>query len=323
MNIIHDLWKKTKIQYKYAFLSTLIFGIISQGMGLFNKYSLHDDVQYFFHQDNVIRWGRWALHVLIKAEKHIFMDGNYSLPIFNGTITILCIMFSVCLLVDLLDLKSTVLCMLLGGIAVAFPGITSLMGHMYTAHFYAYALFFSILGPYLILKKRNRFFVLAGIGFMTVSAGIYQAYIPVMISVFLIGLIKLLSDADDHDQQIAVCKKTGMVLISGIVFIILYFLITDLFLKLYHETLIDYKGIDTMGKLSLNVYLQRILIAYQEFFSPSRNNMYDVFPGSVHYLHLPGVGCIDIVPEGLEYLLILGGVPEIRPGLAYQFESVP
>ncbi|OPZ62379.1 MAG: hypothetical protein BWY86_00416 [Candidatus Aminicenantes bacterium ADurb.Bin508] len=49
----------------------------------------------------------------------------------------------------------------------------------------------------------------------------------------------------------------------------------------------------------------------------------NIFPGSVHYLHLSGVGGIDIVPEGLEYLLILGGCLDLPCGFAYQFESVP
>ena len=298
MDIFQDIWKKTKIQYKYAFLGTILIGILSQGMGLFNKYSLHDDVQYFFHQDNVIRWGRWALHVMIKAERHIFGDGNFSLPVFNGAITIFCIALSVCLLVDLLDIKSTVLCLLIAGTAVSFPGVTSLMGHMYTAHFYSLALFFSVLGPYLILKKNKWYFFVAGIGFMVLSAGIYQAYIPVILSVFLIGLIKLFADSKNAEQRTFIFKKAGLILFCGIVFIALYFLVTNLFLRIYHETLIEYKDIDTMGKLPLNIYFERMLLAYREFLHPSAVNMYDVFPGTTRFLNY-GIMVLSLVLYGI------------------------
>lgn len=285
MNILRDIWEKTSVQYKYTFLGTIIFGILSQGMGLFNKYSLHDDVQYFFHQDNVLRWGRWALHVLIKAEQHIFGDGNYSIPVINGSVVILCIAFSVCLLVDLFQIKSTMLCLLTAGVAVAFPGVTSLMGHMYTAHFYALALFFSVLGPWLILKKAKWYMILPGIASMVISAGIYQAYIPVMLSIFLFYLIKQFAEAEGRTQRTTLYKQTGLIFVCGIAFIAFYFLFTKVFLDIYHETLISYKGIDSIGRLPLSDYIQRAVTSYREFIDPSVNNMYDVFPGTVHHLN--------------------------------------
>ena len=116
-----DLWKKTKRQYKYAFLSTILFGILSQGMGLFNKFSVSDDINYFFNGGDPLPFGRWMLYILRKSEKLFYGDGLFSLPLINGLLSIICIGVSVCLLIDLFDLQSEYLCVLLGGAAVSVP----------------------------------------------------------------------------------------------------------------------------------------------------------------------------------------------------------
>ena len=286
MNFVSDLIRKTEIRYKYAFLSVFFFGLFSQGMGLFNKYSMHDDVQYFFHRGKVIKWGRWGSYLLIKGESRLFGDGTYSLPVFNGFITIICVGIALCLLIDLLHIRSTVLCVLLGGIAISFPVITSLYGFMYTAHNYGYALLFSVLGPYLILRKNRWYYILLGIWLMAFATGIYQAYIPVILSTFLLTLIRLFHDAECREDRIPLYKKTGIIFLSGIAFVGLYFLLTYASLRYFNETLTGYKSISSMGRLSVGVYLKRVLIAYKEFFNPTPDNVYDVFPGNIRFVNI-------------------------------------
>lgn len=290
MNFITEIWDRFSIQLKSAFLGTVVFGIISQGMGLFNKYSMDDDLQYFFLDDTslVLKYGRWVWYLMIKAEKKL-LGSTYSLPIFNGLIVILTIAFIACLIVDLMNIRSTVLCILVGGIMVSIPSITHLLGDMYLAHHFAAALLFSVAGPYLILKKDHWSTYAVGTAMMICSTAIYQAYIPVMTAVFLFSFIKRIIDADSYEQMKIVFRKFIRVFLCSVMFITLYFLITYAINRHYGIVLSDIKGISEMGKTPLNVYFQRLIAAYTEFFFPTQNRLYNVFPGFLLYLNYSSI----------------------------------
>ena len=282
MNAITDIWKKLRIQYKCAFLGTFLFGVLSQGMGLFNKFSMHDDINFFFDGDNPLGYGRWMYYVLVRIENKLL--GNYSLPLLYGTLAILCTALALCLLIDLLELRSTVLCVLLGGIMVSVPVVTHLFGDMYVAHYYSFALLLAVLGPWLIIRRGKWYGWLTGVVLMTFSTAIYQSYIPVMISAFLFRLIKECFDSRTREERILIYRKAGLILLSCAAFISLYFLITFTIVNRYGITLTEYKGISEMGKASPQVYLHRLTSLYKDFFLPSANVNSSIFPGNIRFL---------------------------------------
>ena len=67
-----------------AFCSTLIFGLLAHGMGLFNKFSHHDDILLLFGTGTTFTSGRWMLHVLGWLEECLFGPSHYSMPLYNG-----------------------------------------------------------------------------------------------------------------------------------------------------------------------------------------------------------------------------------------------
>ena len=284
MEAIANTWKKIGKQYRSAFFSTIIFAVISQGMGLFNKFSVSDDINYFFTGGDELTSGRWMLLALRRLEKKIYGDGLFSLPLINGTLAVICIAVSLVLLISLLGVRSPLLCVLLGGTAISIPCVTGLFGHMYVAHFYSFALLLSVFGPYLILKKDKWFYPLAGIGAMVCAAAVYQAYIPVMISVFLAGMIRLSADADSREQRAALFKKAAVIICCCVIFLGAYLCLTGLVNRHFGVSLSGYKNVDKMGKLPLSVYLRRAVTAYREFFLPTKNTFYNVFPGNTGVL---------------------------------------
>lgn len=112
-DIVESL-KKIKIQYKVTFLSTIIFGILSQGMGIFNKFSYSDDIGDLFTLGATITSGRWMLEVIYRFEKLIFGDGTYSMPVINGFMSIFYIGIAACLIVSLLNIKNNNTCICVG-----------------------------------------------------------------------------------------------------------------------------------------------------------------------------------------------------------------
>lgn len=276
--------KKIKPQYKLTFLSTIIFGIISQGMGLFNKYSWHDDISALFSVGSTYTSGRWMLDLLGKFEVKIFGDGHYSLPVVNGVFSILCIGLSACIIIGLMEIKSQILCISIGGVMVTFPVVTGLFGYMFTVPYYMLGMLAGVFGAYCVCKWQRWYALIPGVILMGCSVGVYQAFIPVVLSMFLFWLIKRIYEAKEEEIALLLKKVVTIGLSCGL-FILFYFWMTYYFINKYGVKLATDQGIDRMGKASLHEYILRVSIAYREFFAPSMNSNYYMFPGSGRIVH--------------------------------------
>lgn len=109
---------------KTVLCSATFWGLLAHGMVLFNKYSFHDDARYFNDVGVTYKSGRWMLGILGSLSANLLGSKNYSLPVVNGTITILCIAAIVYLLADSLRIQSKPLVILLCGSMVTFPSVT-------------------------------------------------------------------------------------------------------------------------------------------------------------------------------------------------------
>ena len=273
------------IRQKYAFISTFIFGLAAHGMMLFNKYCFHDDLRYIFTGAPSFPLGRWMLYVLGKTEKNIHQYNVYSIPVFNGFFTFLCIAAALCLLIDLFEIRSKHFCILLSGIMVTIPVITCMFGYMFAAHYYAFSILLAVFGSWLILKKDRWYHILIAIVILACSVGVYQAYIPTILSVLLFGLFKMFTEAETIELRKHALKKTAVILISCIAFFALYVGILILCLHLTGLELSGYLGINTARQISLSIYFKRVLTAYREFFFLSKISYFNVFPGFAYILY--------------------------------------
>ena len=68
--------KKISPQIRCVFLGVFLFGLFSQGMGLFNKFSHHDDVAILFDMGTTFSSGRWMLQVLTVLEGKFYGTGR-------------------------------------------------------------------------------------------------------------------------------------------------------------------------------------------------------------------------------------------------------
>ena len=173
-------------QVRTAFLSALIFGLFCHGTGLLNKLSHQDDIANLFGFGATITSGRWMLHVLSWLEGLLFGTGNASLPLYNGLISILCVSAVCALLTDLLRIRSRVYSALLGGVMIAFPVMAVLFSYMFTSHPYMIGLLMMTLCGWLICKDTPWWLKAAGVLLGGASVGVYQAFLPILLSLFLI-----------------------------------------------------------------------------------------------------------------------------------------
>ena len=269
-------------RYKYTFFSTLIIGFLTHGMALVNVFSIHDNVGCLFNRGGGLGSGRWLISVISQVNTHLFGTSEFSTPFINGILALIFIAISSCILVWLLDIKRLLYCMFIGGILVTFPTIVTLFGYMFTADIYMLSFALAILGAVLICKYQNRKQWLLGIILLASSVGIYQAFIPVIMSVTLLYLMKM-SLEDDFTWE-NFYKEILKLTVSYIFFMAVYLLMTKFFLYIFSYQLTTYKGANAVSLSPLD-YFMRIPVAYKTFIMP--NNKPEVFflYGTIRYAY--------------------------------------
>lgn len=249
-----------------SFFAALCAGILTHGFALFNTFSNYDNIaQLHSGFGTGIESGRWFLEILIRLCHWLKLD--YNLPAVNGLLLILLLAISAAFAVSAFSIKSPCSAGILGVLFVVFPTVTSTMIFRYTAFPYGLGIFLSVLAAWVLSQKGVLF--LSGL-LTALSLGIYQAYAPVTITIFLIQLIVM--SLEEGSNFWAVVRQGLYRCAALLVGIALYYFFLKFFLVVFHLELNDYQGMQNMGKLSLATIPILIRQAYIDFITmPLRN----------------------------------------------------
>lgn len=233
---------------KYTFWSAVIIGLFSHGYMLTNKFSYHDDLGNMFSVGATYTQGRWFLGMMSKFTR-IFLGGDYSIPFFNGLLSILLVAVMACVVVNVLDIQNIVNCILTGGIAIAYPVVACTLGYGFTSYYYFVGLLLTALAVVAAVRKRSIWNVLVAAVLLCLSLGTYQAYFPVAAVLLVLLLFKqAFAVAADWKEVLKNAFYYLSVLLSGMV---LYLLATSVLNKIRGIELTAYANMDSMGKISL------------------------------------------------------------------------
>ncbi len=263
------------LRYRICFFSSLLWGFLAHGFMMANKLSYHDDINNFgvgatFH------FGRWMLSIFGVSSRVLFGTTNFSLPWFSGIICVLLLAFAACYILKIFDIYKPILCVVVAGIIVVFPSITSVFGFMFFGIHYCIDVLFSVLSVYFFAKKKNLVgFILGGI-FFTWAIGIYQSLISFELSLLVLVMIKKVLEEKMAFNEFL---KVGLYYVACcILSLIAYLLITKITCAAMNEPLADYKGISNFGITSPTGYLARIIQAYKIVFLLTVDPHSNVFP---------------------------------------------
>ena len=259
--------KIDKSLLKTVLCSAAVWGLLAHGMAMFNKYSFHDDTTSFNGVGATYESGRWMLGILGDLSAKLAGSKNYSLPVVNSAITILCIAVIVYLLASSLKIHSKLLTILLCGSMVTFPSVTGTFSYMFTAPYYYFASLLGVMGAWIFFRKKNLWSLFVCTVLMACSVGVYQANIPVCICTLLLYMLEDIRQFDMDWKSFWKIALSNAAICIG--FIVEYFLINQYFLHKLDIVLSDYQGINNFGKTSLSNYIYRILCGYGSFFYPS------------------------------------------------------
>lgn len=276
-------FKNIPRRYFLCFGSALIWGMLAHGMTLFNKYSLYEDPSQLFGVGATYISGRWMLDILHRMEV-FFLGGSFSLPLVNGLTSILYLGLAACLLVWVLSVKRPAAVIAIGAISVTSPSVTGTFGYMFTAPHYALGTLLAVLGAALICKRRKWYNLVGGAVLIACAIGIYQATVPIALCVFLFSFIQQVSAGETASLK-AYLLRILYFLAACAGFMAIYFTVNKLYLLGMNAELLQYQGIDTMGRLPIGTYLRRTLGAYKNFLFPDRESSACMYPGGMLYLY--------------------------------------
>ncbi len=270
-------------------LSGFAWGIVAHGMAMFNKFSYHDDVPWFNGVGETYGLGRWALGAFGTLTEKILMGRNYSLPVFNGLLTIAAICFMACIICHAFRIEDTAVMIGLTGVMVCFPAVTNIFVYVFTAPYYYIGALLGLIGAWYYHKNKNiPSFIVCSV-LMAVSTGLYQSNITINLMILLMFMLDdvYMSDMTFREYFILTAKNAGMCA----AFMAEYFGINAIFLLVTGQDMYDYKGVSTFGSTDIAGYIMRIVTAYKRFIKPADHINYNgvsanMFPEVLKYLHI-------------------------------------
>lgn len=254
---IFDIWnQKIGKHIKICLLSGLVVGFITHFYMMTNKLPNWDDATNLSAFGSGDHLGRWFL-------KYIHPLGSvHSVPAIHGFLMILFLTLAACIVLEILNLKSTTAAILVPALMVTFPSVACTMTFMFTVHAYAIAIFMVCLAVYLL--RKFRFGWIPCIVLLICSMGVYQSYISIGIALMLMGMMSDLLEEKGY-------KKTFL---NGIICVAVLLVAVVIYMKLCHiinpnmdnET---YGGVGNMGKIPVSempILLARCYKRFLEYF---------------------------------------------------------
>ena len=278
---VKNIIKSIEKRYYAVFLATIVCGLLAHLYQFTNKIFNYDELgQTPAGFGAGIELGRWGLQLVGDTVGLFFR--TYSLPMINGMITLICVAFSACILVEIFDIKGNVCCFLIGGILATFPSLVGTYFFMFTAPYYGLAMLLSCVAARYIIKgilDNGVVFKDIIIGFLclTLSTGIYQSYCSVTLCIILMDVVIRLYLKKGEWKSILI--RGILYCITFVVSLGAYIGIAKIATKISGIALSGYRGIEDMGSLNLGALAYSIIKTYLNYFRlMTKEDIYQINP---------------------------------------------
>ena len=178
-----EFWKTPEAA---AVAAALAVGLLVHLFGLVNILHNNDDIwQQPMGYGAGITSGRWLLTIL--GDFLMRCGFGYNLPVVNGVLFLVLVALCAGVIVSLLAIHSRGMAVLFGMLFAVFPSATSVLFFKYTTVYYGIALLLSVLAAWAL--QGRRFGLLISALCTALSLGIYQAYVPVTVTLLVLVLL--------------------------------------------------------------------------------------------------------------------------------------
>jgi len=252
---------------KAPLLSALLFSLAAYMFVFTNKLLNLDEVAGLFGKGETLSSGRWALWL----SSFIFPD--YSMPWINGLLCVMMLSVSAAIITAVLKIENPVYQVLFAGLFVTFPSQIITFSYMFTCAPYALAVLMAVLSVYLTLKGGSVNYIFAAI-FLCLSLGIYQAYITVTASLYVVYFIREVMYTDLSVREIL--KKGALCIANMLLALVLYFIINKLVMRF---AVTEYNSYASAAMNSeIKSLLSGLRVAFTAFFGYFYKGYYHLAP---------------------------------------------
>ena len=238
--IILKLKNNIQPQWKICFLSAIIVGFIAHLYKITNWLPNWDSLVFRYDAQNMLQIGRWFLPVASAPSSF------YDLPWLTGLLAILFHAAGAVCICHIFAVRKKITAALIGAGVASFPTVTSVMLYAYVCDAYALSFLLSCLAAVFLVKQKPNYIV--SVILITLSVGIYQAYISVTIMLLLCYLIYEALKTDTKFKTLLL--KGVKYMVTGVIGMALYYLVLVIVLKVTNSELIEYQGFDTVASMS-------------------------------------------------------------------------
>lgn len=241
----------------FAFLCGFLATLTVHAYAFVSHINIHDQVRNVFAIPATITLGRWLLGSALDIGTRL------SMPWFNGLMLALALGLTSAVLTELFGLTRRLSILLVALVLCTFPTLAESILYIHVVDAYGYAILLAALAA--LLTDRYRWGFLPGAVCLTLSLGIYQAYLPLMIGWLTIrGLQRLLREEDMPPRALLwLGVRYAAALMLGAA---LYLLINRVVITSAGVTLDSYMGVSTMGQVKLQNIGHLLKTAYLNFF---------------------------------------------------------
>ena len=244
LQLYHSKVKKT---WKIAFFSTVIIGLLVHLYKFTNFLPNDDSLIYSYHNENMLGTGRWFLTVACG------ISSFYDLPWVNGILTIFWLALSVVVIIELFNIKNTVVVILVAGISATFPGFTETLMYEFVSDGYMLGLLLSTLAVFFSTRFKGKKYYAISILFLCLSCAIYQAYVSFAIVLFL--CCWMLSILTNEKSISSIVKRVILQIVIIALALCAYLVVWKILLFVQSQSVSHYQGIDSVGQLSIGVLI--------------------------------------------------------------------
>ena len=259
-----EVWNELKAnmrkEWKTAFWTVFILGLMIHFPVIAGDYPNHDGLASMYFDQNMITSGRWFLTVACGFSSY------FSLPWVIGLFSLFFLGIGAAALVEFLEIRNEPGIILIAGLLVSFPALSSTYAYIFTADGYMFSLCLVFLAV-AFAKKGGLHFIPGGIC-LALSMGTYQSYLSFAILLSIYGCMMALFSEQSTKKKV---KNILSYLYMGIIGVGLYYVILQILLKIQGKELDTYQGINGMttgGGLSL---AEKVRNLYGDFFAFTGN----------------------------------------------------
>lgn len=250
--------EKIKSEWKYAFVSTIIFGFIAHGYKMANSLINHDVLWNMAGYGSGAKFGR-----PIASLTNLISTYYGDLPWINGILAIIYIALSMVAVTEIFNIKDKKKIVIYSALAVTGPGIISMFAYIHCTDTYLIGVLCASLTILLYKKISKSILKILCSGFLlAITLGIYQSYITYVI---ILVILLLIQDIFNGISNRMFFKNILSYLCMGVTGVCIYGILVKLALILEQRELTDYMGMSTVGRMSSLDIVEAIRKMYQSF----------------------------------------------------------